>query len=157
DNASRNLFLAAELGRLLDLLELQGIRAIPYKGPVLAASVYGKLSLREAGDLDILIHRRDVLRGRELLLSMGYRPEVELSRRQEAALLRSASEYNFVTADGDIRVEVHWAVAPHFFGLALDLEHVWDRRQPVSLAGMTVYSFSPEDLLLVLCAHGTKH
>ena len=36
-------------------LPLQGIAAIPYKGPVLAAAVYGNLALRTFSDLDILV------------------------------------------------------------------------------------------------------
>src|SRR5437867_6232608 len=39
ENAQRNLYLTGELRRLLKLFEAQGISAIPYKGPVLAASV----------------------------------------------------------------------------------------------------------------------
>src|SRR5262245_10666576 len=53
-NAAHNVFLTTELLKLLTLFEAHGIPAIPFKGPVLAASVYGNLSLRQFGDLDIL-------------------------------------------------------------------------------------------------------
>ena len=59
-----NLLLSGELLKLYGLFEQNGISAIPNKGPTLAASVYGNLSLRQAGDLDILVGRRDVLRAR---------------------------------------------------------------------------------------------
>src|SRR5262249_9559360 len=51
-NAGRNLFLTKELLKLLHLFEANKIAAIPYKGPVLATSIYGNLALREFGDLD---------------------------------------------------------------------------------------------------------
>jgi len=33
--------------KLLDLFENHGIPAVPFKGPVLASSIYGDLSLRQ--------------------------------------------------------------------------------------------------------------
>ncbi|GAG91885.1 unnamed protein product, partial [marine sediment metagenome] len=54
-NAKRNLFLTGKLLRLLELLKDNGILAVPFKGPVLAESVYGDLSLRQFADLDILV------------------------------------------------------------------------------------------------------
>jgi Uncharacterised nucleotidyltransferase len=46
-NSLRNLSLAKELLKLLNLVEAQGITAIPYKGPALAAFAYGNLALRQ--------------------------------------------------------------------------------------------------------------
>jgi hypothetical protein len=42
----QNLFLLQRLTWLLDLLDREKIRAIPFKGPTLALSAYGDLSLR---------------------------------------------------------------------------------------------------------------
>ena len=39
----------------------------------------------------------------------------------------------------------------------LDLEPMLARREPVSLAGTQVLTFSPEDALVLLCVHGSKH
>ena len=61
ENARRNLFLSGELLELLKLLEGEGIPAIPFKGPVLADFVYGNLALRSIWDLDLLVHKHDVL------------------------------------------------------------------------------------------------
>ena len=57
--AARNLYLARTLSELLDSFETNGIRVLSYKGPLLATGTYGNLSLRKAGDLDLLVHRRD--------------------------------------------------------------------------------------------------
>lgn len=54
-SAFHNLFLTKELLKLLNLFESHSIPAIPYKGPVLAVSAYGNLSLRQISDLDILV------------------------------------------------------------------------------------------------------
>ena len=52
-NARSNLLLTEELLSLLDLLATHGVRAIPFKGPALAASVYGNIALRQFCDLDL--------------------------------------------------------------------------------------------------------
>ena len=79
-NARSNLLLTEELLRLLDLLEARGIRAIPFKGPALAASVYGNVALRQFCDLDLLVHASEVSKTRDLLISAGYQPELNLTR-----------------------------------------------------------------------------
>src|SRR5215469_4613412 len=43
ENALNNFLLTEELLKLLTLFEVHGIRAVPYKGPALAASVYGNI------------------------------------------------------------------------------------------------------------------
>src|SRR3972149_3253348 len=66
-NARRNLFLAGALLRVLDLLRSQGIPAVAYKGPTLAALAYGDLTRRDFADNDIMIRRRDFAAGPGLL------------------------------------------------------------------------------------------
>ena len=72
-NLVRNEVLARELVTLLDLLRAHGISAIPFKGPTLAASAYGHLSLRQFGDLDLFVPKCDLPRACEVLVSHGYR------------------------------------------------------------------------------------
>ena len=58
-NLRRGLWFASELLRITHHLAKKEIRAIPYKGPVLAQSAYGDLALRHFSDLDLLISPRD--------------------------------------------------------------------------------------------------
>ena len=94
-NAVRNRMLAAELAKVLAALEGRGVAAMPYKGPVLAASVYGDLSLRRFADLDVLVRRSDVLRTKAALAPLGYAPRLTLTAAQERAYLASQCEYAF--------------------------------------------------------------
>lgn len=156
--AQYNVFMAGELVRLLNLFEKHEIPAVPYKGPSLAASIYGNLALRrQSVDLDILIRERDVLKARDLLLSQGYRPDERWTPRQEAVLLQASHEYTFVHDDKRVKVEVHWRITSRYFSFPLDSERLWVRLRPSSLLGKEVPGFSPEDLFLILCAHGTIH
>ena len=151
-----NLFLTRELLRLLGGLEKIGISAIPWKGPVLAATAYGNVALRQFGDLDILVREQDAIRGKDLLLSSGYRLQYQVSAEQEA--FHSVRKvYELVREDGRVVVELHWAITSQTFPFPLDPASLWEHIETVSLEGASVRNLSPEDLLLVLCVHGAKH
>lgn len=156
-NARRNMFLTSELLRLLKLFEVNDIPAIPYKGPVLAATVYGNLALRHCGDLDILVRKSDVPRARDLLTYSGYRLKTTMTATQEKAFLQYYYNYSLVSDDARCILELHWRFAGESFYFPLNLERLWKRLEPVSLAGTTVPNIPPEDLLLILCVHGAKH
>src|SRR5215208_2144833 len=155
-NIRQNLFLTAKLFKLLNFLEAHELPAIPYKGPVLAASCYGNLALREFVDLDLLVHKRDVPRAKELLSAVGYQPRHRLTLAQEAAFLRYNCEHELVHEDDGSMVDLHWAITERFFSFPLDPGCLWERLHRVPLGGSDVPTFSPEDLLLILCVHASK-
>ncbi len=82
-----NILLTHELQKLLALFADNDVRAVPYKGPALALQLYGNVALRQFSDLDILVHPRDVLRARDLLLAEGYAQLPPLTDGQQAVLL----------------------------------------------------------------------
>lgn len=158
-NTRRSLLLTEDLLRLLHLFEVHGIPAIPYKGLALAAHIYGDITLRQFSDLDILIHREDVLKARDLLLAQGYRPPFPMTEIQEAAYLQSQfwSDYFFRHEDGIGFIDIHWAIGPRGSSPVIDPDHLWKRLEQVSVNGQTVLTISSEDMILLLCMHGAKH
>lgn len=164
--AQHNLFLTSELLKILNLFEAHGISAIPFKGAILAASAYDNPALRDFRDLDILIQERDVPKATDLLISQGYQPPNQLANAQEKPyvqfkqFLESAQyqgAYDFVRNDEKVAVELHWSLTKKDFPFPVDFKHLWEHIESVPLAGTTVPNFSPEDSLLFLCMHGSKH
>lgn len=155
DNATRNLFLANELIRLINLFEQHGITAVPFKGPVLAASVYGSLSLREFADLDIFVHKHDLTAIKKILLTEGY--QLSCNENQEAFYLKYKHHFPFLHPKTGIFVEIHWNLTKPYWSFKFYQESLWERLKPVAIADASVWDFSAEDLLLILCMHGTKH
>jgi hypothetical protein len=156
-NAIRNLYLTAELLRLLRLLDAHAIRAVPLKGPALAQSLYGDLALREFGDLDVLVQEPDLRKATELLEAQGYHLDAALDPRGEAAHIRNDQDFPFHHPAKGILIELHWRFTPRWFAFPISPAQVWLRLQPIPLAGREVPSLCPEHLFLFLAAHGAKH
>ena len=144
-NAARNLFLTDKLLNILRLFEAHGIPALPYKGPLLTASLYGNLALRDFADLDLLVHERDYQRTQHLLRTNGYR------------LVNSfEQESTFIDGSGMITIDLHRRMTPREFPVPLQFEQIWERRQQTTLLGTPVPTLSPEDTLLMLAVQITK-
>ncbi len=154
---AHNLFLSGALLNILDTLQTAGIRALAYKGPALAALLYGDVTWREMSDLDILIHRASFPAAREVLAGLGYQPASELSPKQQEARLRSDCECEFFSAHGKILVDLHWQITAPHLAQRFSFDELWDRRRMVTLGQKSVPTFSAEDTALVLGVHGGKH
>lgn len=150
-NAARNLVAAAELRRVLGWLEADSIPAIAFKGPTLAALAYENLALREFNDLDLLVRPCDRLRAVAVLIREGCRDKGAAG----AERLRGNAEIALKTPAG-CEVDLHWTLSPPYF-LSFDTTRVWDRLQPVNVAGALLPTFGPDDLFASLALHGARH
>ena len=168
-NTEWNFFLTSVLLKVLKALEVEGISAIPFKGPVLAAAIYSNLGLRQFNDLDILVHRRDIARTHNVLISQGFRGFRSGSSPNDPYFLNQDLEPDqiapldpdcytfFMRDDGRVKIDPQWRLTRRLFSFSLDSKHLWSHLEPFSLGGRTVLTFPPDVLLLILCAHGCKH
>ena len=116
-NLRRSLWFAAELMRILHHLERKRLRALPYKGPVLAQTAYGDLGLRSFSDLDLLISPADFAQARQALAEIGYQPSRQLAPAVERLWLRMGYERSFDGAAGKNLVELQWNLLPYFYAV----------------------------------------
>jgi hypothetical protein len=158
-NTKRNALLTRRLRELVAALAGEGVRSLPYKGPLLALSAYGNVARRQFTDLDILVSPADVTRCRDVLTRRGYAVRCaeealntdDLDRRRELQLTDEAA---------GVLVELHWRVAPHWQlprGFAVEFEPLWQRAESITVSGTEIRSLAPDDLLLILCVHATSH
>jgi hypothetical protein len=154
-NTVRNLYLTAELVRILKAFIDEGISVLPFKGPLLAQQAYGNLGLRVFQDLDLLIHRGDVGRARALLFSKGYRLRPRLEWVTPASWTRWSPEV--LLHNRETHVDLHWRLLLDHYPIQLESETVWRRAITVEFGGLQVRSLSPEVLMLMLAVHGSKH
>src|ERR1700674_1098615 len=155
-NLRRSLWFAAELARIMQHFERRQLRALPYKGPVLAQSLYHDLGLRSFSDLDFLISPVDFERAKQALAEIGYRPSGEVkpaieSPAAERLWLRPGEERGLDSADGKNRGELQWALLPHFYAVDLSVQDLMARAGKTVVGEREVPCLSAEDSLLVLC------
>jgi len=156
-NARKNLRFKAELVRILDCLEAHRIRAIPFKGPVLAEILYGDLGLRSFSDLDVLVQPADVGRAQLALSTLGYRRASTFSPAQERAYIASAYECALDGPADRNLLEIQWGIVPRFYAVDFDLAGFFQRASRTTLGGSRVEKLADEDLLLALAVHAAKH
>lgn len=156
-NSQSVLHLIGKQLKVYRLLKEHGIRAAIFKGAVLAQLAYGSVSLRQAGDIDVLIDRDDFARARSLLESLGYEMAPSLTPAQLASHLSFHCEIPFMRDEWFTVVDLHWELAPRSFVFGVNAADVMSRLQTVSLAGTLVETFCTEDMVLYQSMHGAKH
>jgi hypothetical protein len=150
------LHLASALIHLVGQMDSAGVRCIPYKGPVLAAQVYGDLTLRHSGDVDLLVRDGDFDRAEAVLLAAGFRRARETTPAQRRLLRRSTHEFTFV-AEGRPPVELHWRLVQRQFAPLVRHDALWDELATVPLGPQSVATLTDVDLFVALCLHAAKH
>ncbi len=149
---------AAELIAILASFSQHAIPAMPFKGVVLAASVYGDANARAAGDLDLLIHAHDLRQATELLLNRGY--ELHTPARADLSPAHpECHEYHFERPRDGMVAELRWKlelVTPRY-RRSLGMDWAWSHRRSTILADAEVPDLDRETTLLMLCMHGSKH
>jgi hypothetical protein len=156
-NAARNLVMSSELLRLLDGFKDKGIPAVPFKGPFWGAWAYNDLALRESSDLDIVIQMKDLSAAKAFLTIQGYHPRSGTRGEPIDTAPNGQGRYHVFAREApsaivDLQVALE---APHF-SFALDDRELWGRAMTRRFAEKSVLSFRGEDLLILLCVHGTK-
>lgn len=150
------LHLASVIIRLVARMDAAGIVCIPYKGPVLAAQVYGDLALRHSGDVDLLVRDADFDRAEAVLLDAGFRRARRTTPAQRRLLRRSTHEFTFV-ASGRPPVELHWRLVQRQFAPLVRHDALWDELATVPLGPQAVATLTDVDLFIALCLHAAKH
>ncbi|QNI33521.1 nucleotidyltransferase family protein [Alloacidobacterium dinghuense] len=155
---------AAELIAVLQAFDGERIPAMPFKGVALAASIYGDLTMRSAGDLDVLIRYCDLARATAVLQKRGFELRTDVLA-DGAPAMPDHYEFQFERQSDGMFIELRWRLqlsqpnnrrVPRF-GHALGLDWVQQRARTTTLAGAEVLDMNPETALLVLCMHGSKH
>jgi Uncharacterised nucleotidyltransferase len=156
-NAHRTLWLSGELLNIYRHLLARGLESLPYKGPVLAETLYGNVALRQFSDLDFLVRSRDLPAIRSALAEMGYQAGLQLTKAAERAYVKSGYEYTFDSPQGQNLVEIKWQVLPRFYSINFEVNDFFERAVIRNLAGQRLRTLCDQDLMLVLCVHAAKH
>jgi len=151
-----NRSLAQELISLSEAFQARGVPVIPIKGATLAVLAYGDLALRDFTDLDLLVPEGSVGEAQAVLLALGYERRSVVAEQSDPH--HDDGPYKvFVKRRTLCRVDLQWVMAHRHFAFRLDRPEFWARRVAIGFENQTVPGLASEDLLIVLCVHGSKH
>jgi hypothetical protein len=156
-NTQNVLHLLSKQLEVQRLLRDNGVPVAVFKGSVLSQMAYGEISLRQAGDIDLLIQPQHFARVTVLLESLGYEMTPRLTASQLTSHLKHHCEIQFVRDDWFTVVDLHWGLAPKSFVFDLETDEVMSRWQTIAVAGAQIQTLATEDLILYLSMHGAKH
>ncbi|MDM5262625.1 nucleotidyltransferase family protein [Sulfurovum sp. XTW-4] len=154
----RNMLMTTELINIIKLLRENQMEAIAFKGPTLSQKAYGDITLRQFGDLDILIKRSDVSTMIGLLIAEGYVPQLELDTKLKETFLNALNVIGFYKNTSNILIEVHWELLSKNYAIAWDEDALWgQKRESITINKFSLQVLPCEEQLLYLCTHGSKH
>lgn len=150
----QNMKMTAELIRIMNLLEENGIEALAFKGPTLSQLAYGDITKRQYCDLDILIKKQDTAKSIKLLTKDEYRPEITLVERSIKKIFACV---NVIGLEKSIRIEIHWELLSKNYAIDWEENALWKETDTTTINNNTIPMLTFNTHLLYLCAHGSKH
>lgn len=154
--AAKNHRMYEEMLAIVALFACEGIPVLPLKGPMLALQAYRDLTLREFGDLDLLVPAEHRARARQLLAERGYASFFPISAAAEQALLHSPIHYH-IALKRELMVELHWKTDAEFAIEPKDDPSWWKSLDVTRVGDTDVRVLAPHEQVLALCLHGSKH
>ena len=143
------------LEKILRAFQAQNIPVIALKGIHLAEAVYADSTVRPMVDVDLLVHPAHLDAAAHILTRIGYQPSRQFWIEHE---MRFSHEMPVFLKSGFPPVELHWTLLEPVLPFKIDLDEIWQRSVPVTIAGIPILGLSAEDLLLHLCVHAsTQH
>lgn len=156
-NACANLKSHKDAAEVYSALGAAGIGAMGLKGIHLSDRVYRTPSLRPLSDIDVLIRKKDLPAAIKAIGSIGYKPIG--NQLPMEVFLRHHFHLTFARKGGSIPLELHWKLfddykTPYMEELTAE---VWRNAVESSFSGVRVLEMSPEDQIIYLGLHLSKH
>ena len=158
-NLARNMYLYAELKRILETFCDKGVKVIVLKGAALAKTVYGDIGLRQMSDVDLLVKKEDLPCAEKIMSGLDYRFQGDMPPEWYR---ENHQHISYVNSEKNIPVEIHWHIARKAHPLRIRIindiiERWWEEAKTIEFSGSKVQILSPEDLITHLCLHFLKH
>lgn len=154
-NTFQMLHLCGQMEYVSKLFISNGISPLFLKGPILATDLYGDISLRTSGDLDVLIPIEDLERAEQLLIDEGYIKDEYIQSVLNDWKWRHHHFTYFHPKEG-IKLEIHWRLNPAPTKEPA-FKELWDKKRVSTITKYPVFILGKEDLFLFLVTHGARH
>lgn len=141
-----------ELDRLREFFRDKNIPLMPLKGVLFTKLVYKNKQLREYSDLDLLFRQKDARTAFELLLQMGYQPQLSkgMSRYRDVGEIFDSPIIEYPLQKDFMFVDFHWGLCYPFLPYRVDSDQLFEN---TDLHGLPP---KEEIFLSMLLHHGGK-
>ncbi len=153
----KNILMSAEVIKLIKLFQENDIKALAIKGPVLAQILHNDITLRQYGDLDILVHPDHVYQAAMLLGTHHYKLYGSIDLLQNPTWIKLAKDMTLINQKNNIVLELHWKLFHNTFAKADSNLDLWKNIDQVLLHKKNIPTLQKDILLTYLCIHGSKH
>lgn len=156
-SAHQSLRNLAELRRVVRKLGTQAISVRVMKCLPLAQTIFGDLSLRSPGDIDLLIDESAIVETDRVLRGFGYEGSFQLDRFSPKRLAFYRSHWKdliYLHPATGLEVDVHWRCSRNSAMPGATL-CAGSGNETVSFGGFQVETLPRMESLLHLCVHGT--
>lgn len=156
-SAHQSLRSLAELRRVVQKLRAKSVSVRVMKGLPLAQTIFGDLSLRSPGDIDLLIDQSAIVDTDRVLRDFGYRPSFQLDRLSPKRLSFYRSHWKdlvYLHPATGMEVDVHWRCFRNSAMPGATLCAA-SGNDTVSFGSFQVDTLTRLESLLYLCVHGT--
>jgi len=154
--AKKNMLMSAELIQIVKLLEENNIKTISFKGPTLSKLAYKDITLRQYGDLDILISKDDLYKT-AYILNKNYNLYGSIELLKNNVWLDISKDITLQHKTKGIILELHWKLFHSTFAKTDSSIDVWMDTTKISLHNNTITTLNINILLSYLCIHGSRH
>ncbi len=156
ENALSVMRYLAHTRRLCDLLQQAGVPARVLKGVPLSQRVYADPSVRDVGDIDLLIAAGMEETADNVLLAEGFRrsdPAAPLTPRRRRSWRKHGKTYTYRSDRNDFEIDLHWRLFrnPHMPGNTLAESGA---EEQVGLGEIALAVLPLDRTFLYLCVHG---
>lgn len=139
-------FLEAAAAREIPVIILRGTR--------IAESLYNDPALRMYTDIDALIPRQRLQETKALARELGFFPP---AGRDDSFFEQHHYHLCYTSRTNGIPLELHWALSPPFSLERIDYDDLFAQARHVEVAGVAALAPAPEDDLVMLASHLTRH
>jgi hypothetical protein len=160
ERSTRMLSLLGMLLQINQQFEQNDIAYLSLKGPALSVFLYGDISQKQSGDLDLLVDTNDIWKASDVLLSMGFETKeiprtLTLCQRQH--MIRSYHHFVFFHPQKKLLVELHWRVNTNRRAEPFSFEQMLENSIKVRIGEVGIPALSVQHAFIHQFIHGAGH
>jgi len=125
------------------------------RGPFDAAQLYGDISFREYGDVDIFVRPEDTAKAWDVAVKKGF--SLYHDEMPKGFFRRHHLNWALIHPESKVMCDLHWAVDHPYRSLTIDYAAIFDASKPCYYDNSCWKGPSPEHWLILSALHLRKH